>query len=200
LADVAAGGGVLGAAARAQYTSYANGTVPIAGNNEEDDYQTYLNDPQCHGALRGHPDYEDPSYQVARHTFHRFFKLYLSGKADHLPLKAREFFDNFNWQRFQTAAAADRLTMFSQLLARIYHVERDPANDQIPPGPGMALGGATRPAVIAGHLQDAQSERVELVIIRPNIEHNMLGIIMVSLFPCILFAQAPVSLNLTQVS
>jgi hypothetical protein len=162
------------------YTAFANGSVAIPNNAVEDDYQRYLENPLCNGAHRGHPDYEHYSYRIARENFHRFFILYLSGKADHLPPRAREFFDNFNWQRIGVAAGAvARLPTFAHLLARIYRIEREPANNIIPPGPGIVLLGATRPAVIAQYLEETQRDRVELVIVRPNIEHNMLGIIMV---------------------
>jgi hypothetical protein len=162
------------------YTAFANGSVAIPNNAVEDDYQRYLENTLCNGAHRGHPDYEHYSYRIARENFHRFFILYLSGKADHLPPRAREFFDNFNWQRIGVAAGAvARLPTFALLLARIYRIENAPANNIIPPGPGIVLLGATRPVVIAGLLEDTQRDRVELVIVRPNIEHNMLGIIMV---------------------
>lgn len=153
-----------------------NRNVSQAG---EADYTTRLEEAACVGSMRGHPDYEHYSYKIARERFHRFFILYLSGKADHLPPKAREFFDNFNWQRIGLAAAANRLEVFSQLLSRLYGIENPPANNSIPPGPGINLGGAARDVVIARYLEDTQKDRVELVIVRPNIEHNMLGIIMV---------------------
>ncbi len=161
-------------------------------------YTNALNDATCNDSLRGHPDYGHASYQLARHNFHRFFIMYLSGKADHLPLKAREFFDNFNWQRLGSPARAG-LDAVAGLIARIYSVETRPVSNTIPARPGMAIGG-NKVTAIQGQLEATQKDRVELVIIRPNIEHNMLGIIMISLFPCLLFAQAPVSLNLTQVS
>ncbi len=147
------------------------------------DYTAALENAACVGSMRGHPDYEHYSYKIARERFHRFFILYLSGKADHLPTKAREFFDNFNWQRL-AIAAGDRLTVFSELLSRLYAIENPPAGDRINPGPGIPIGG-TRAATIATLIQDTQKDRVELVIVRPNIEHNMLGIIMVCT-PCLL--------------
>jgi hypothetical protein len=173
---------------------YANGTTPVPPA-DEGQYIADLQNVICNESMRGHPDYEHYSYKVARHNFHRFFIMYLSGKADHLPQKAREFFDNFNWQRFSGTFGAGRLgtEVFADLLARLYLVERSAFSNATPPTPGIVLRGNTfadRSTAINTRLEDTQKDRVELVIIRPNIEHNMLGIIMVSLFPCPLFAQA----------
>ncbi len=172
-----------GNAARAAYIGYANGSTPIPNvAATEDAYQGYLENNLCVGAHCGHPDYEHYSYKVARERFHSFFILYLSGKADHLPPRAREFFDNFNWQRIR---AANRIQTFARLLARIYRIEQSPAGNRINPGPGINLGGAERDVVIGMYLEDTQKDSVELVIVQPNIEHNMLSIIMVCT-PCLL--------------
>ena len=113
--------------------------------------------------------------QVARENFDRFFKLYLSGKADMLPPKAREFFDQFNWQRFGVVAAADRIAVLANLIGRVYNTTRNPFS----PYPGAGAGpGALAPAALNQHLEDMEASRWELVVVRPNIEHNMLGIIM----------------------
>lgn len=109
--------------------------------------------------------------------------MYLFGRADYIPAKAREFFDNFNWQRFGGTAAnnpmteAERRDCFAEILGRIYNTNRDPA----PAYPGAVPRGAGANfavAAISGKLQDVKKDLVELVIIRPNIEHNMLGIIL----------------------
>lgn len=163
---VTGGGGTPADAER--FKSYARGTVELP-ERDEAQYEIYLHDALCHGSLRGHPDYGHWSYQVARENFHRFLMLYLRGKADRLPPKAREFFDAFNWQGFDRA---DRVAVFLGLLSRIYEFGRDPVH----PYPGGAGGGLQ--GIPATHIEAVPRERVELVIVRPNIEHNMLGIIM----------------------
>ena len=125
--------------------------------------------------LRGHPDYGHSSYQTARRNFDTYLKMYLFGRADYIPPKAREFFYQFNWQRFGVDPA-DRVAVSAELLVRVYDFTRPPA-----PGPGGYGGGPPIPAggpYPPGLIVDVKKEQVELVIVRPNIEHNMLGIIM----------------------
>ena len=166
-----------------------NGTTAIRVDREVC-YTAILNRDEFNGGcLRGQPDYEHSSYREARHNFFRFLMLYLSGRSDRLPHKAKEFFDNFNWQRFGgLAGPAARLPVFAELLARAFHVERQTAGPYPGAGraglpiPGLAPGvvptlGQRRDAVQA-LLRDVERDRYELVVVRPNIEHNMLGIIM----------------------
>lgn len=160
------------------YEGYARGTTDIPDDATENVYNRYLNNPACVHSLRGHPDYSDSSYQLARERFDRFLKLYLSGRADTLPTGARRFFDNFNWQRFGNPA--DRTRVVADLLSRIYLVQNAPYSIYR----GMRGGGLENPTnlpwpeVIKANIQDVEKKRYELVVVRPNIEHNMLGIIM----------------------
>ena len=185
---------------------YASGLRPVTAADERQ-YNGILNNPVCVGSLRGQPDYNHYTYQQARVNFDRYLKLYLSGKADMLPKDARKFFDQFNWQRFDTDAA-NKEKVFATLLARVYNTGRAPYN----PYHGMEAGGpfpavadalaaagagaldtlaaaggdtAAVPALftanrtaIRGCLEHVAPKRHELVVVRPNIEHNMLGIIM----------------------
>ena len=173
--------------AKERFEGYARG-VDFPDLATGDRYNTYLNDANCVGSMRGHPDYRHRSYHVARDNFDRYLKLYLSGKADMLNADARKFFDNFNWQRFGAGiAAVDRVTVFAQLLARIYQVDRPPYSyyNELDGGKiecGAVVGVAAtydqRRLAITNLLQDVEKKRHELVVVRPNIEHNMLGIIM----------------------
>jgi hypothetical protein len=94
----------------------------------------------------------------------------VQGRADQLPGLARQFFDQFNWQGFDSR---DRVNTFSRLLQRVYDFTRDPAHRY----PGGAVV-----APITGtpedYIESYEKDRYELVVVRPNIEHNMLGIIM----------------------
>ncbi len=210
-ATAAAGGGAAAPPAAAipnvaDAVRYANGDIQIPAA-DEGDYNDILNNPLCVGSLRGQPDYNDYTYQQARINFDRYLKLYLSGRADMLPRDARKFFDQFNWQRFDTPD--DRKTnVFAILLSRVYNMGRAPFN----PYHGVEAGGpiqavvdavaaatpAQRAAIqaaggdagaagpvfqankraIRAELEHVQPKRYELVVVRPNIEHNMLGIIM----------------------
>jgi hypothetical protein len=113
--------------------------------------------------------------------------MYLCGKAHMLPHKAREFFDNFNWQRLQRADANPRFECFAELISRLYNFEKETAGAYPGSGiPGLVYGGgghayASLRDFLQKNLEDVKKSRPELIIIRPNIEHNMLGIIMVSL-------------------
>ena len=71
---------------------------------------------------------------------------------------------------------------------RVYNVRRRPHSDYPEPEEGNGLkkadgtdiGDAELVPRIGEFLQPVTKDRVELVVVRPNIEHNMLGIIMVS--------------------
>jgi hypothetical protein len=146
-------------------------------------YTAILNRPEFNeGCLRGQPDYEHRSYTDARHNFYNYLMLYISGRSDRLPSKAKEFFDNFNWQRLGLAVGVNRVNVFATLIARAFHVDR-PAVGPYPGAgrPGIPTGAATladRVAALVPLLRDTEMDRYELVVVRPNIEHNMLGIIM----------------------
>ena len=200
----------------------AEGTLAIPDQAEELGYNTQLNNAACVGSMRGQPDYTDPSYQQARVNFDRFLKLYLSGKGDMLPSEARKFFDQFNWQRFDTAENR-KTRVFAVLLGRVYNTGRAPYSpyygmrgaplfdaEAVAVAAGVAAGGpaaaaaaaaaeaavraapdaaggavgasqrlwtANKNAIVA-ELEHVEPKRYELVVVRPNIEHNMLGIIM----------------------
>jgi hypothetical protein len=159
------------------YTAYANNSTPIP-NATEASYTGYLNQAACAGSMRGHPDYSHRTYWEARQNFHRFFILYISGRAQMLPAKAKEFFDNFNWQGFQ-CTDADRANTFKALIQRIYNFERSTA--MVIPGEGLAgIQHADLGDFMDKNVKAVPKSKPELVIVRPNIEHNMLGIIMVS--------------------
>lgn len=117
-----------------------------------------------------------------RYNFHQYLMMYLFGRADYIPAKAREFFDNFNWQRFGNQGgnpmnAAQRLSCFAEILGRIYDTSLPPA-PAYPGAVGRPIGQPFPVANISQRLTDVKKDLVELVIIRPNIEHNMLGIIL----------------------
>lgn len=182
----------------------AQGVDPVDEANEAN-YTNILNEAACVESLRGQPDYSHNSYRQARVNFDRYLKLYLSGRGDMLPNEARKFFDQFNWQRFDTADA-DKEKVFATLLSRVYNTGRSafsPYHGMEAGGPlfdaaaivntpalvdDLAAGGEDTAAVprlfsanrraIRACLQHVQPKRYELVVIRPNIEHNMLGIIM----------------------
>ena len=151
------------------------GAAPI-DPAQEGPLTAFLNARAENDCLRGHPDYSHISYRTARRNFDMYLRMYLFGRADYIPPKAREFFDQFNWQRFGVDAPADRLDVAVQLLFRVYDFRRPPAlgqggYGQVQPIPAV---GPFPPGLIV----DVKKEQVELVIVRPNIEHNMLGIIM----------------------
>lgn len=155
--------------ARDKYIAYASGQTDLP-EADEVQYDRYLQDPGLHGSFRGQPDYSDYSYQIARENFHRFLMLYLQGKADMLPPKAREFFDQFNWQGF--GAGVDRVQVFYELLGRVYAFNHAPA------GGGLHAAAGPLAGIPDAHVKAVPLDRYELVVVRPNIEHNMLGIIM----------------------
>ncbi len=81
--------------------------------------------------------------------------------------------------------------MLAHLLARVYHVERDPVHkyeDEESIFKDKVTTLQERMAIIAKEIEDVEKERVELVVVCPNIEHNMLGIILVS---CCWFLHMP---------
>jgi hypothetical protein len=169
---------VAAAVAAGTYQAYADGSNPIPSAATEANYTGYLNDRACDGSLRGHPEYAHRSYEDARETFHRFFMLYISGRAQMLPAKAKEFFDNFNWQGFGAADDNARASVFRSLIRRIYNFERVTAT--VVPGTGTTgINAANLNNFLVENVKAVPKSRPELVVVRPNIEHNMLGIIMV---------------------
>ena len=105
-----------------------------------------------------------------------------------LPQKAREFFDNFNWERLAIGDENEWVFCFAILLSKIYHVERPPAHAysngagmfEVDEAGGAQLAEVQRAGAIKTEPQDLKKDSIDLVIVRPKIEHNMLGIIMVS--------------------
>lgn len=105
----------------------------------------------------------EPGYALAfndyRNTFSRFLKEWLLGNT--VPHEVHVFLEQFNWQGFKDDKGdmedeVNRIKIFEKLIEAVY----------------PKLSGIT------AEIEVITQDKWELVIIRPNIEHNMLGIVL----------------------
>lgn len=100
-------------------------------------------------------------------NFSRYFKGWLIG--NNVPYEVQAFLENYNWQGFAEdksgmQEAIQRGVIFEELIGRIYNVRKDKIGVDFDDD--------------KGEFEPIVEDRWELVVVRPNIEHNMLGIVM----------------------
>ena len=96
------------------------------------------------------------SFFEYRRNFYNYVKSWLIGNV--VPPKVHAFLERFNWQGFKNDGTlyTNRVKRFYDLLKHVYHDSKLDQKD----------------------FEEIKEDKWELVIIRPNIEHNMLGIVM----------------------
>jgi hypothetical protein len=119
------------------------------------------------GSLKGSINDEEfaDSLRIYVANFSKYFKDWLIG--NNIPYVVQVFLEQINWQGFRTDKSMkdpdQRKAHFSALIQCVY--------DDIKQTNGTFHAGL-------GTFEPIQDDKWELVVIRPNIEHNMLGMVM----------------------